>query len=323
MKDPVDTHPLVSVCLIVFNHAKYIEGSLKSILSQKTSFPYELIIHDDASTDESVKIIKKILHGRTENIKLIFQKINQYSQGIGPDGIAMKEARGEFIAYCDGDDFWSNTGKLQYQVDRLREYKDCNLCFHSSNVLNESNLYGFYGDKEKIIQCEDIIAKGGVAMPMASILIRREVVSSIISKSNDFYSHNMSHFMYQFFGSYGGGALYLPKIMSTYRRFSEGSWSSKMKENPTSQVAIVEYFIDSIQKADRMTEYTYTQFFAPIIRLRINSILRRDSISVDRREVFYKKVSGLLKVKSKLEWFFIFKWPFLHKLVFFLFKKRR
>ena len=130
--------PLVSICCTVYNHEKYLRQCLDSLLSQKTSFPYEIIIHDDASTDNSKQIIEQYRSIYPEIIVFVSQTENKYSQGIR----IYKEyiyplVRGKYIAYCEGDDFWSDENKLQMQYEVLEKKELCNLCVHRVSYVNE------------------------------------------------------------------------------------------------------------------------------------------------------------------------------------------
>lgn len=124
---------IVSVVCATYNHENYIEQAIKSFLSQKTSFPFEIIIHDDASTDGTQDIIKKYQKKYPELIHPIFQTENQYSKGnFKPLFYAAGYARGQYIALCEGDDFWIDNEKLQIQIDCMLENPDVDFSFHSA-----------------------------------------------------------------------------------------------------------------------------------------------------------------------------------------------
>ena len=97
---------LVSINCITYNHEKYIAQAIESFLMQITNFKYEILIHDDASTDNTVKIIKEYEKKYPNVIKTIFQKENQYSKGKKVEIFGFKKSRGKYIAFCEGDDYW-------------------------------------------------------------------------------------------------------------------------------------------------------------------------------------------------------------------------
>ncbi len=118
--------PLVSVRCTAYNHEPYIAQALDGFLLQRTNFPFEVIVHDDASTDKTADIIREYEKKYPKIIRPIYQTENQYSKRDGSIGRIMTAAcRGRYIALCEGDDYWIDGNKLQMQVDFLeanREY---------------------------------------------------------------------------------------------------------------------------------------------------------------------------------------------------------
>ena len=121
-----DTRPvIVSIRCTVYNHELYLRDCLEGFVMQKTSFRFEAIVHDDASTDRSAAIIKEYAEKYPDIIKPIYETENQYSKHDGSLGRIMTEAcRGKYIAFCEGDDYWIDPLKLQKQVDFLEYNTD-------------------------------------------------------------------------------------------------------------------------------------------------------------------------------------------------------
>ena len=137
MRHPSVT-PLVSICVIAFNHENYIRETLDSILKQQTSFDFEIIVHDDASTDTTPQIIKEYQERFPKIIRAILQNENQYSQGIKPfSKFIYPYLKGEFVAWCESDDYWNNPQKLEKQVAIFKEHKDVVICGHDVEILYE------------------------------------------------------------------------------------------------------------------------------------------------------------------------------------------
>ena len=132
--------PLVSIDCITYNHEGFISDALEGFLMQKTDFKFEIIIHDDASTDQTANIIRKYEKKYPEIIQPIYQKENQYSQGVE---ISMQfqfpRARGKYIAICEGDDYWTDPYKLQKQVDFLEAHPDYGLIHCNFDKLYEKS----------------------------------------------------------------------------------------------------------------------------------------------------------------------------------------
>lgn len=123
--------PLVSISCITYNHASYIKECIDGFLMQKTNFNFEVLIHDDHSTDGTEEIIKEYAIQYPDIIKPLFEKENQYSLGkpIGSAVWNLPRARGEYIAICEGDDYWTDPYKLQKQVDFLESHPDYGMCY--------------------------------------------------------------------------------------------------------------------------------------------------------------------------------------------------
>jgi glycosyltransferase involved in cell wall biosynthesis len=128
--------PVVSICCITYNHEKYIEDALEGFLIQKTDFPFEILINDDASTDSTADIIREYEAQYPNLIKPIYQTENQYSQGKKPNQeFNFPRAIGKYIALCEGDDYWQNSLKLEKQVDFLEKNKDYGLVHTDAHWL--------------------------------------------------------------------------------------------------------------------------------------------------------------------------------------------
>lgn len=124
-----NTKPLVSVCCITYNHAPFIRQSIEGMLMQKTTFPIEILIHDDCSTDGTTKIVEKYAAKYPDKIFPLYELENQYSKGVWVDGFNYRRARGKYIAYCEGDDYWTDPLKLQKQVDFMEHHDAYSVCF--------------------------------------------------------------------------------------------------------------------------------------------------------------------------------------------------
>jgi glycosyltransferase involved in cell wall biosynthesis len=136
------TTPLVSISCITYNQGKYLRQCLDGFLSQERDFDIEILLHDDASTDETPQIIQEYTTRYPDIIFPVIQKENQYSKGVRGmmPRFNFPRARGKYIALCEGDDWWLDTRKLQKQVDALESNPEYVLCFHPVVIMNESGV---------------------------------------------------------------------------------------------------------------------------------------------------------------------------------------
>lgn len=131
---------VVSILCTAYNHEKYIRQTLDGFLAQQTDFPYEIIIHDDASTDATADIIREYADRYPKVFKPIYQSVNQYSQNVNIDREFLRPlAAGKYIAYCEGDDYWTDPHKLQKQVDFLETHPGFSATAHNCIFVNEKN----------------------------------------------------------------------------------------------------------------------------------------------------------------------------------------
>lgn len=139
---------LVSICCITYNHAPFIRKALDSFLMQepptgvsKDEIWYEILIHDDASTDGTTEIIKEYAAKYPDLIFPLYEIENQYKK-VGTAGIDLynyNRARGKYIAYCEGDDYWTDPNKLQKQVDFMESHQEYAICMHGCSVHDVRN----------------------------------------------------------------------------------------------------------------------------------------------------------------------------------------
>jgi glycosyltransferase involved in cell wall biosynthesis len=129
---PEGTVPVVSICCITYQHVNFIRDAIEGFLMQETTFPVEILIHDDASTDGTAEIVVEYQEKYPQLFRTVLQKENQWSKRNRQPFVEFKAmARGEFIALCEGDDYWTCKEKLQMQVFYLEINEKYSACFHT------------------------------------------------------------------------------------------------------------------------------------------------------------------------------------------------
>ncbi|MCF0216744.1 MAG: glycosyltransferase [Fibrobacteraceae bacterium] len=131
-------HPLVSIKCLAFNQEKYIAQTLDGFLMQETDFPFEIIVHDDASTDKTQDILREYQAKYPLILKPVYQKENQYSKRDGSlTRAANAPLKGKYIAECEGDDYWTDPQKLQRQADFLEQNPDYIAVGHNVRIVDD------------------------------------------------------------------------------------------------------------------------------------------------------------------------------------------
>jgi len=226
-----ETEPLVSICCLTYNHEPYIKDALDGFLKQEVTFPYEVLIYDDASTDGTAGIIRGYWQKYPHIIKPVLQAENQYSKGItNPSGaFNFPRARGKYIAMCEGDDYWIDRHKLKAQVDYLEGHPDCSLCFHSARIVT---VDGSRSDRrmrpykeERAVAPEEMVDKS-CGYPTASMVFRTEMVRELPAY---YVKCPVGDTPLQLMAAALGYGYYMDRDMSAYRVGGASSWTAEGK----------------------------------------------------------------------------------------------
>lgn len=262
--------PLVSIWCITYNHGNYIKDAIESFLMQETDFEYEIIIHDDASTDGADEIIRQYVEKNPGKIKTVIQPRNLYSCLSMKDfyltvSSALEEkTSGKYVAWCEGDDFWIDNHKLQLQVDYMESHPDCSMTAHNDVVIDMSsgstirarNPY----DCDKDISIEELIVQYHGNIPTASIVARRDC-----AVPKGFFAGTMpsGDRALQLYCATKGKIHYFDRIMACYRVFVPNSFSSDYWEKESIRYGA---WIDQIYFFRLFDEYTKGVHREPVSR---------------------------------------------------------
>lgn len=130
-------NPVVSIICETYNHESYIRTCLDSLLAQETDYPFEIIVHDDASTDSTPAIVAEYAKKHPGVVRPLLQSENQLSQDRNPFDLGAALATGRYLACCEGDDFWIDPGKLEMQVSYLENHPECTFCFTNAQYFDD------------------------------------------------------------------------------------------------------------------------------------------------------------------------------------------
>jgi glycosyltransferase involved in cell wall biosynthesis len=291
---------MVSICCITYNHEKYISNTLKGFLMQKTNFKYEILIHDDASIDNTAKIISEYEDKYPEIIKPIYQTENQYSKNIKISiNYNFPRAKGKYIAICEGDDYWIDPLKLQKQVDYIEAHPECSLCTHAAELLSFKNkLIGKVRPhfENKSYSVEEVIAGGGALFPTNSMLFP----AALVKKMPNFYMNApIGDYPLSIFLALKGDVYYIDSCMSVYRYMAEGSWSRKMAMNPQAKIENAKKLNNMLGEIDHYTKHKYTQAINEKILLNDFTILINSFNIKELKLAKYNKYYSKFSIKQR------------------------
>jgi glycosyltransferase involved in cell wall biosynthesis len=261
---------LVSVCCITYNHAKYIKECLGGFLMQKTNFKFEILVHDDASTDGTKEIIEEYTAKYPDLFFPVYQKENQYSKGVR--GMMARfnfpRARGKYIALCEGDDYWTDPLKLQKQVDFLEENEEYVFCYHRfmtkqevSGIFNKDGNGDYFIKEKKGIDFNYEIFYKGWHIGTQTLMFRSEFISKL-SFSNPFFR---DVFMIADLLQYGKGYC-LNDFMAVYRKHDGGVYSGKGELKRSEQGMQVYRAIHQTYPNEELLKLKYKKFALSYIK---------------------------------------------------------
>lgn len=218
------SRPKVSVITITYNHEKFIERTLDSILQQKVKFDFEVIVADDCSTDKTATIIREYAKKYPKVIRPILRKKNVGAQHNFKDAIL--NSTGEYVALCEGDDYWTDSKKLQKQADFLNNKTDYSICFHPVQVIfeNKEEPDSIFPDLEvgRDFTLKRLIGQNFIQTN--SVMFRSQNYENLPTHilPLDWYLH-LYHAQ---FGKIG----FINEVMAVYRRHAGGIWWDTYKD---------------------------------------------------------------------------------------------
>ena len=253
--------PVVSVKCITYNHEKYIAQALDGFLMQKTIFPFEVIVHDDASTDKTADIIREYEAKFPKIIKPIYETENQYSKHDGSLSKIVNEAcKGKYIAFCEGDDYWIDENKLQTQVDFLEKHHAYGMCYTKARCyFNNSMKFGKRIGKN-YHSYESIFIYGN-CIPTLTVCIRTEVLNkyNIEVPFKDRIEWVIGDLPQWLWILKNSKIKFIRKVTGVYRILDESASHSKneekMKKYNMSSFLIRKYFSEKYNEPNLLEQY--------------------------------------------------------------------
>lgn len=289
----------VSVLCMAYNHEKYIRSALDGFVSQKTDFDYEVIVHDDASTDGTAGIIREYAEKYPNLIKPIYQTENQYSKKDIVREIMVPESTGRYIATCEGDDYWIDENKLQLQADFLDRNPEYSACAHNSYKLemmtNQKTV--MYDRADYDIQTPDVLCGGSCCYQTASLMYRREYIEEI----PQFLQNGRLDYMFAIHLSLKGPIRFFNRIMSVYRVGTESSWTKNNRRNMHRNALFHKFVSIKLREIDEYTNHAYGEQIEDLILYNDYKELYFDEKYSEMRQPKYRKLYQQESMSDKIK----------------------
>lgn len=320
---------MVSILCITYNHEQFIRDALEGFVNQITDFEYEILIHDDCSTDSTADIIKSYEKNYPNLIQPIYQKENLYSKHIPIIATQLLPiAKGKYFAICEGDDFWTDNYKLQKQVNILERYSNCSICFNTvvcSDISGKNMLYTLPPPASEVdsgeILSKNLIAKFAypgpfqtMFMQLSGCMFRSELYKKYTQESPMFRSvfdvGDLPLFLYT--GTMGDG-YYIKDKMSVYRTGNPNSWGGNMLKTKESQLIHMQREIEGLREFDKYSDRSVHNEILKAIKSREFYQLRVKHDIKSMKSDYMKEFYQLLPLTSRIKEHIFYFFPFLEK----------
>ena len=272
MSSSVD-NPILSVCVITYNHSRHLRQALDSILNQESNYSFEILVHDDASTDGTDAILREYEKEHPNLIRVTYEAENQYGKFTSYFAqLLVPKARGKYIALCEGDDFWSDRKKIQKQLTYMEQHVDCAQVCHAASVLDSDSgvLLGEmgYGPCERDLRTSDLLKEWNI--PTASRVLRKSSIANYSKEWNKKYP--VGDFPTAIYSSLSGYTHYMPETMSVYRYRCKGSWTERIASSGTAMRENALAWIEMLRSIDMDTGRDYHEEIVKLIAKYLNII---------------------------------------------------
>jgi len=253
-----DSPPVISVIVMSYNQKAYIKQCLDSILDQRGNFKMEVILGDDESTDGTVEILQEYVGKYPDNLFLLPRQNNLgYVKNFNR---CIDACSGDYIAFCDGDDYWNDTNKLQKQLECLQKHPDYSMCFSAIQLFyQEEGRFALHQGQQSYasdrLSTEDII-KDNIIANFSCCFFRSETITNLPQKLFDL--DRFADYIVCICCAEMGPIGFIKEVMSVYRIHSGGAWSG------SSLIANIKRGLPYLDKYDSLLNYKYHGLFVEI-----------------------------------------------------------
>lgn len=247
---------LVSIQCLVYNHEPYLRQCLDGFVMQKADFPFEAIVHDDASTDNSAAIIREYAEKYPDIIKPIYEIENQYSKDREILRRIVNDAcKGKYIALCEGDDYWTDPHKLQIQVSFLESHPDYTMCCHGAVNINLEGLVWYTKpNSDCIVSTKTIIEEGGGLIPTLSIVYRSSLMKGLAEFTKGL---SIGDYPLNIYSALNGKVMFMENVMGVHTLGGADSWHVRVANDVNKYSLFVSELQDWLDDLDKQTKGKY------------------------------------------------------------------
>ena len=312
----------VSVCCNVYNHEKFLTRCLESLVSQKTDFLFEILINDDCSTDKSVEIIKQFQEKYPQIIKPLYQEHNLYSKGIAINNeVLIPLAKGKYIAFCEGDDYWCDDRKLQIQYEFMEKNQNCSMCITNTIKHNLSNnketLFNNWKNIHKLNE-EEIFM--GWYVHTSSYFLRKEYAIPPVELYKKYW---FGDYIKLTLAYYYGDVYCLPNVTSVYNYNNPNGMTVTIykKNNNSKKIDKLELIKDYLNQYNKYTNFKFENIVNEKIGIMDLTIKKIKYYEVNsykdfkiwksslKESKYYKSFLNRLSLKEKIKFYLRYCYP--------------
>jgi glycosyltransferase involved in cell wall biosynthesis len=294
--------PLVSISMVAFNAEPYIRDAIEGCLMQEVDFPYEIIIHDDASSDKTPDIVKEYAEKYPEIVIPIIQSQNQFSQGI--EIIArniLPKARGKYIAFVEADDYWIDPDKLSLQTGLLESHPEASMCFTATKHIflsgSKKPRLKRYQKTDGVCSPKDLILKGGRLVDMVSVMVKKSVFDDV---PEWYFYKQIWDVTIPLLSLLHGSIHYLDRVTSVYRYSVPGSWTQNNIKYKERRRKNLEKSVMMYDELNQHSNHQYHEFITKKINALIVEILLLSPDEHHDPSSYYSRLPFIKKLEYRL-----------------------
>lgn len=263
----INEDPIITICCLTYNHEEYLAKTLAGFCNQETEYSYEILIHDDCSTDGTIEMLKAFEKENPGRVKVIYEDVNQFSRGVNiAYQIMAKYVRCKYVAVCEGDDWWTDPHKLQKQVSFMEKHPECVLTVHNGSKLdcrsNEEDPINPFSGEGYLSEYDNYMAFMNNP-PTASFVVRKDI---LVDVPEYVISAPVFDDVLRLYAFEKGGIYYFEQMMCCRTYMHEDSWNYLLDQKQELYLNYVIRILQFYDLHDKYTGYKHTELICAVKR---------------------------------------------------------